>query len=85
MENRGRCDRNAINVLTWQANEMNKDIGKYRIYQIEGENWILLEELETSTFEYWHMNVAKDKKYSYVLTAVDYGNREGDSAYLEVQ
>ena len=73
-----------INVLTWQANELNKDIEKYRIYQIEGGNWILLVKLETSTFEYWHMNVEKDEKYIYVLKAVDNQNIEGEPVYLEV-
>ncbi len=74
-----------INALTWQANSLNKDIGKYRIYQVEGENQILLTELDGSTFEYWHLNVAKDEKYTYVLKAVDNGNREGESSYLEIQ
>ncbi len=74
-----------INALTWQANSLNKDIGKYRIYQVEGEDQILLTELDGNTFEYWHLNVAKDERYRYVLKAVDNGNREGEPAYLEIQ
>ena len=74
-----------INALTWQANNLNRNIGKYRIYQIEEGNQTLLAELDGSTFEYWHMNVAKDEKYTYVLKAVDNENREGESAYLEIQ
>ncbi len=74
-----------INELTWQADEMNRDIGKFRIYQKDGEEQVLLVELDASTFEYRHMNVDKDKKYTYVIKAVDSDNREGESAYLEIQ
>ncbi|UCC39654.1 MAG: matrixin family metalloprotease [Candidatus Aminicenantes bacterium] len=74
-----------INVLTWQANEMNRDIEKYRIYQKDGEEIVLLVELEADIFEYWHMNVEKDKKYTYILKAVDSDNREGEFADVEIQ
>jgi len=74
-----------INVLTWQPNDLNIGISKYRIYQKDGENWALLAEVNADTSEYWHLNVGKDEKYSYVIKAVDEGDREGESAYLEVQ
>jgi len=74
-----------INVLTWQSNNLNKGISTYRIYQKEGKNWVLLEEVNASTFEYWHRNVAKDKKYAYTLRAVDNQNNEGESTHARVQ
>lgn len=74
-----------INVLTWLSNDLNTGINKYRIYQKDGEDWVLLGELNADTFEYWHRNVSKDEKYAYALKAVDSQNIEGESAYLEVQ
>lgn len=74
-----------INVLTWQSNDLNKNISKYRIYQKEGNNWTALAEVDSSTLEYWHRDVPKDEKCTYMLKAVDSEDREGESVYLEVQ
>ena len=64
---------------------MNKNIKKYRVYQIEGGNWNLLAELNTNIFEYYHKNVEVDKNYNYALAAVDNENREGPPAQTSVQ
>lgn len=71
--------------LAWQSNDLNTGISKYRVYQKDGEDWVLLEEVNADTFEYWHRNVSKDEKYVYALRAVDNQNNEGESTYLEVQ
>jgi len=64
---------------------MNKNIKKYRVYQIEGGNWNLLAELNTNIFECYHENVEVDKNYNYALAAVDNENREGPPAQTSVQ
>jgi len=64
---------------------MNKNIKKYRVYQIEGGNWNLLAELNTNIFEYYHKNEEVDKNYSYALAAVDNENSEGPPAQTSVQ
>jgi len=74
-----------VNVLTWQSNDLNAGISKYRIYQKEGEDWVLLDEVNVDTYDYWHKNVSKEKKYIYALKAVDNQNIEGEPAYTEVQ
>ena len=89
VENRSLLQTEYINVLTWQNNPENKNIVKYRIYQIEGESQTLLEEFDAQTFdktyEYWHRRVEKDKVYSYVLVAVNVDGREGDQAVTAVR
>lgn len=74
-----------INVLTWKANPKNENIQKYRIYQVEGKNQILLVELNADTSEYWCRDVEKDKQYTYALVAVDDENRESPQTYTATQ
>lgn len=74
-----------VNALSWQSNDLNTSVGKYRIYQKEGKDWVLLVELNANTFKYWHRNVSKDEKYVYTIKAVDSQNIEGEATYLEVQ
>ena len=74
-----------INVLTWKANPKNKNLQKYRIYQIEEKNQILLVELSAATFEYWCRDVEKDKQYTYALVAVDDENRESLQTYTAIR
>ena len=85
--NRSLSQAEYINVLTWETNPNNAelDIVKYRIYEINGESWNLLVELNPNTFEYWHRDVDKDKQYMYALVAVNDEGREGDPAYITVQ
>ena len=74
-----------INVLTWQAHALNSEISKYNIYLVVDGNRTFLSEVSGNIFEYWHRDVEKDKKYSYVLTAIDINNKEGVEASTEVQ
>lgn len=78
--NRSLSQAEYINVLTLQANPGNENIEKYRIYQVERENKILLDELNAGTFIYWHRNVENDKQYVYAVYAVNNENREGNPA-----
>lgn len=70
--------------LTWQANSNNENIVKYRIYQIEGVNKILMAELSARTFKFKHRKIEKGKRYKYALAAVNNKNREGPLAFTEV-
>lgn len=74
-----------INVLSWQTHAFNSEISKYNIYMVVDGNRIFLSEVNGDTFEYWHRDVEKDKRYSYILTAVDINNKEGVGASVEVQ
>jgi hypothetical protein len=74
-----------INVLTWQANPDNEYIQKYRLYKIEDGGKSLLAEFDSTTFQYWHRNVKKDKRYTYALAAVNDRTKEGESASISVQ
>ncbi|MFC2167189.1 Ig-like domain-containing protein [Acidobacteriota bacterium] len=74
-----------INVLSWQANGLNQAISKYKIYQVVDGIWTFLSEVNGNTFEYWHRNVDKERRYSYVVTAVDTNNKEGKEASVVVQ
>lgn len=83
--NRSLSQAEYINVLTWQANPNNKNIKKYRVYQVEGENKILLGELAPQLFTYWHRRVEKDKPYVYALFAVNDENKEGNPVCTTIQ
>jgi fibronectin type 3 domain-containing protein len=85
-ENRSLALVEYVNVLTWEANDQNEDIlDKYKIYLIEDGKKTLLAEVSTSTFEYWHRDVDKDKAYKYGITALDTFGRESSIVYTEVQ
>ncbi|MFC2165947.1 C10 family peptidase [Acidobacteriota bacterium] len=85
VENRSSSQLEHINVLSWQENLKNSHIEKYRICLREGERYLLLDEVDAKTFEYWHRKVDKNKFYRYALQAVDYKVRAGKPAYCEVQ
>ena len=74
-----------INVLSWEEHEKNKDIRGYRLYQRDGSDWILLAEFDAQTFVFLHKNVDKRKTYTYIVKAVDAGDRDGDGAGLDIQ
>ncbi len=74
-----------INVLKWQVNPDNVNIMKYRIYQLEGESKTMLTEVNADTFEFWHRKVAKDKSYTYSISAVNGENREGDQSQVIIR
>ncbi len=74
-----------INILEWQANSKNKFVEKYKIYLVEGENKILLTEVDAQTFVYWHRRVEKNRVYRYGLTAVDKFGRESEVVTIELR
>jgi hypothetical protein len=74
-----------VNVLTWQAHGLNREISKYKIYQVVDGNLTFLSEVSGDTFEYWHRDVEKDKRYSYALTAIDANGKEGGETSIDVQ
>jgi len=73
-----------VHHLTWQANSNNRNIEKYRIYEIDGVNRIFLVELAASNLEYKRRHINKSKAYSYELVAVDNMNRVGEAATLSM-
>lgn len=73
-----------IHHLTWQANSNNRNIEKYKIYEIDGVNRIFLVEMAASNLEYIRRHISKSKSYSYELVAVDNMNRVGEAATLSM-
>ncbi len=83
--NRSLSQQEYIHVLSWQANPENKNITKYRIYQVKVDGQTLLAELKTNIFRYWHRNIQKDRPYTYALVAVSQENLESDPVILHLQ
>lgn len=70
--------REYIHQLTWESNPLNRDIEKYRLYEIDGVNTIFLGEIPVSTFEYTRRHTIPGKSYIYELWAVDNKGRTGN-------
>ena len=83
--NRSLFQVESINVLTWKANPANRNIAKYRIYELEETGRTLLAEVEAQVFKFWHRKVNKAKLYNYALVAVNDEGRDGQAAFLAVQ
>jgi hypothetical protein len=78
LENKALFYREYMHELTWEANPLNRDIEKYRIYEIDGVNTIFLAELPATTFEYERRHTLLGKAYTYELWAVDNKGRTGN-------
>jgi hypothetical protein len=78
MENSGLFYTEYMHRLTWEPNPQNRDIELYRIYYREGENYVYLDELPSSTLEYTRRNIKANKTFTYELWAVDDKGRTGD-------
>ncbi len=78
MENKALFYMEYMHRLTWEPNPQNRDIEYYRIYYREGENYVFLDELPSSTLEYTRRNIKADKTYTYELWAVDDKGRTGE-------
>jgi hypothetical protein len=78
LENKALFYREYMHHLTWEANPQNKKIENYRLYEVDGVNYIFLEEFSSSTFEYTRRHILKDKAYTYELWAVDDKGRTGN-------
>ncbi len=83
--NRSLLQVEFINILSWQANPNSVNIINYRIYQLEGQNKVLLSELNVDTFEYWHWKVDRDQQYNYAICAVNNELREGVFSYFNIR
>jgi hypothetical protein len=84
--NRSLSQAEYIDVITWLENPDNQDLGitRYRIYEVNGDIWDLLAELDNATLQYWHRQVDRDRTYVYALAAVDEANREGDAVLVTI-
>jgi hypothetical protein len=78
MENKALFYIEYMHHLTWEPNPQNRDIEHYRIYYREGENYVFLEEMPSSTLEFTRRSIKADKTYTYELWAVDDKGRTGD-------
>ena len=78
LENKALFYREYMHKLTWEANSLNRDIEKYRIYEKDGVNNYFLAELPAGTFEYSRRHTLKGKSYTYELWAVDNKGRTGN-------
>lgn len=91
MLNRGLFLFEYINILYWQANPDNENIDRYRIYQLVGEEKLLLEDNYADAFRYedgyryWHRNVEKENEYTYAVVAVNNENKEGNPVCITVK
>ena len=85
VENRSLSQMEYINSLSWEKNPQNRNIEKYLIFLIEGDDHSELAELDSNTFKFWHRRVSKDKTYHYLLKAVNFRGRLGEPVSLEVR
>jgi len=88
VKNKGLAYLEYLNVLNWEPNPLNAglNISKYRIYLVtDGSDWILLDEVNASTFEYWDRGVERDKKYTYGISSVTDDDQESLTAIVSVQ
>jgi hypothetical protein len=78
LENMALFYREYMHHLTWETNPQNRNISQYRLYEIEGVNYILIAEIPSSTTEYTRRHIKKGKAYNYELWAVDDKGRTGN-------
>jgi subtilisin family serine protease len=81
--NRSLLQTEYINDITWEANPFNQDknITEYKIYRVQGEQLILLAQVNASTFTYRHRGVEKEQTVTYAATAVNDQGQESPAAY----
>jgi hypothetical protein len=85
LENRALFYREYLHQLTWEANVENQNIVKYKLYEIDGRNRLLVEEFDANTFAYLRRFVSPDKTYTYELVPVDDKDFVGEAATLSIQ
>jgi hypothetical protein len=78
LENKALFYREYMHKLTWEANSLNRDIEKYRLYEVDGVNQYFLAEFSAGTFEYTRRHIVQGKSYTYELWAVDNKGRTGN-------
>lgn len=74
-------------LLTWRPNPNNADrnIVKYRIYQVRGEQKTLLSEVDAVVFRYIHIDLTNDGSSTYAVAALNDFGREGTAAITSVR
>jgi hypothetical protein len=85
LENKALFYRECIHHLTWQANPENENIVKYKLYEIDGINRLLVDEINAGTLEYYRRFAIPNKSYTYELVAVDDKDIVGEAASLTIQ
>ena len=83
--NRSLSQFEYINILSWSRNPADSAAVAFRIYLVENGVRSLEAELKISATAYWHRNVARDKSYHYICTAVDVWGNEGGAAEIFVR
>ena len=76
--------KNLEPVVGTDGQTAERNIEKYRLYEVSGVNRYFIEEFSSSTFEYQRRHVDKDRTYTYELNAVDNKGRTGDAATLNI-
>jgi len=85
-ENYSLLQTEYINILTWETNPLNegKNIQKYRVYEIDGAQKILLAEVDSSVFEYYYRKVNPVQRYTYAVSAINDEGLESVGIYLTI-
>jgi hypothetical protein len=82
---RGLAQGQYINVLRWEPNPGNVNIGNYQIYRNDGSGWSLVASLAATATNYWDRGVAKTATYSYLVVAVSSNGYSGYPAEVSVK
>lgn len=82
---RGLAQGQYINVLHWEHNPGNINIGNYQVYRNDGSGWSLVASLSGSATTYWDRGVAKTSAYSYRVVAVSSTGYSGYTAEVSVK
>jgi hypothetical protein len=88
VKNQGLVYFEYLNVLKWMPNPRNSGVyvSKYRIYQImSSDSWLLLDEVDTNTFEYRDFGVEEEVKYTYGVSSVTDDGRESIAGIVSIQ
>ncbi|MDW7759745.1 MAG: SBBP repeat-containing protein [Acidobacteriota bacterium] len=83
--NRSLSQFEYINILIWSRNPGDPGAVSFRIYLVVDGVRSLETEIDVSSTTYWHRNVARDKSYHYICTAVDVWGNEGGTAEIVVR
>ena len=80
IENKALFYRETIFELSWEANPLNSNIAKYRLYDVTGAK-SPLGDFAATTFQTTLRNMDKAKTYRFALTAVDAWGSESDPVF----
>lgn len=80
VNNRAFLQKEYINMLTWEDNPRNasRTIAHYRIYQLIGEQEILIAEVPASVHTYWVRHAAYRTNTTYTFSAVESNGNESN-------